>query len=102
MKKILLCCSAGMSTSMLVKKMRQEADARGLECLIEARSVNVFEEMIQEFDVCLLGPQVRFQLDDLQDVANQYNKKVAVIPSLAYGMMKGSEVLDQALSLISD
>ncbi len=102
MKKILLCCSAGMSTSMLVKKMRQEADARDLVCTIEARSVNVFEEMIQEFDVCLLGPQVRFQLDDLQEVANQYNKKVAVIPSLAYGMMKGSEVLDQALSLISD
>ncbi|TOE70304.1 PTS sugar transporter subunit IIB, partial [Vibrio parahaemolyticus] len=25
MKKILLCCSAGMSTSMLVKKMEQAA-----------------------------------------------------------------------------
>ncbi|TOG99218.1 PTS sugar transporter subunit IIB, partial [Vibrio parahaemolyticus] len=26
MKKILLCCSAGMSTSMLVKKMEQAAE----------------------------------------------------------------------------
>ncbi|EMK6963121.1 PTS sugar transporter subunit IIB, partial [Vibrio cholerae] len=62
MKKILLCCSAGMSTSMLVKKMQQAAESKGIECKIDALSVNAFEEAIQEYDVCLLGPQVRFQL----------------------------------------
>lgn len=36
MKKILLCCSAGMSTSMLVKKMEQSAQSRGIECEIQA------------------------------------------------------------------
>lgn len=30
MKKILLCCSAGMSTSMLVKKMEQAAENKAL------------------------------------------------------------------------
>lgn len=30
MKKILLCCSAGMSTSMLVKKMHQAAESKGI------------------------------------------------------------------------
>ncbi|TOG57475.1 PTS sugar transporter subunit IIB, partial [Vibrio parahaemolyticus] len=34
MKKILLCCSAGMSTSMLVKKMEQAAEIKGIECKI--------------------------------------------------------------------
>ncbi|MGO1759448.1 MAG: PTS sugar transporter subunit IIB, partial [Mammaliicoccus vitulinus] len=29
MKKILLVCSAGMSTSMLVKKMQETADKEG-------------------------------------------------------------------------
>lgn len=56
------CCSAGMSTSMLVKKMQQAAESKGIECKIDALSVNAFEEAIQEYDVCLLGPQVRFQL----------------------------------------
>ncbi|MGQ7101237.1 PTS sugar transporter subunit IIB, partial [Escherichia sp. SP-MK] len=31
MKKIMLCCSAGMSTSLLVKKMVEEAQKRGME-----------------------------------------------------------------------
>ncbi len=64
MKKILLCCSAGMSTSMLVKKMEQAAEIKGIKCKIDAMSVNAFEEAIKEYDVCLLGPQVRFQLEE--------------------------------------
>lgn len=102
MKKILLCCSAGMSTSMLVKKMQQAAESRGMDCEIEALPVSAFEDAIQEYDVCLLGPQVRFQLEELQQTANQYGKQVAAIPPMAYGMMKGDEVLDQALSLITN
>ena len=36
MKKIMLCCSSGMSTSLLVKKMQEEAARRGLEAEIRA------------------------------------------------------------------
>lgn len=100
MTKILLCCSAGMSTSMLVQKMEKVAQERGMECSIVALPVSAFEEAIQEYDVCLLGPQVRFQLESLQETAKQYGKNIAAISPMAYGMMKGEEVLDQALSLI--
>ncbi len=60
MKKILLCCSAGMSTSMLVKKMEQAAEKQGLECKIDALSVNAFDEAIKEYDVCLLDRKCDF------------------------------------------
>ena len=36
MKKILLCCSAGMSTSLLVTKMEAAAKEQGVECRINA------------------------------------------------------------------
>ncbi|UXI00927.1 PTS sugar transporter subunit IIB [Photobacterium sp. TY1-4] len=100
MKKILLCCSAGMSTSMLVQKMVKAAEARGMECQIEAHPVATFEEKIQQYDVCLLGPQVRFQLEELRKTASLHGKQVDAISPMAYGMMKGEEVLDQALSLM--
>ena len=44
MKKIMLCCSAGMSTSLLVKKMVDEAQKRGLEAEIKAFGVAEFAE----------------------------------------------------------
>ena len=39
MKQILLVCNAGMSTSMLVKKMQQSAAERGIDVSIEAKSI---------------------------------------------------------------
>ena len=66
MKKIFLCCSAGMSTSMLVKKMEQAAADRGLEVKIDAVGMANFEEAIESYDVCLLGPQIKFKLADFQ------------------------------------
>lgn len=70
--------------------MEQAAASRGMECKIEALSVSVFEDAIQHFDVCLFGPQVRFQLEGLKKVASQYGKQIDAIPPLAYGMMKYS------------
>ena len=98
--RILLCCSAGMSTSMLVQRMEKAAEQRGMDCRIEALPVSAFEDVVQDFDVCLLGPQVRFQLAELQKTASLYGKRIEAISPTAYGMMKGDEVLDQALSLM--
>ena len=44
MKKILLLCAAGMSTSMVVKKMREAAAQQGLEIHIEAHSVETIQD----------------------------------------------------------
>lgn len=100
MKKILLCCSAGMSTSMLVKKMEIYAKEQGIECEIAAKAVSEFNDEIPNWDVCLLGPQVRFQLEELSKIAAEFGKKVVAIAPQDYGMMKGDAVLKQALSLI--
>ena len=43
---ILLACNAGMSTSLLVQKMRQEAEAEGLDTTIEAKPLNKALESI--------------------------------------------------------
>lgn len=39
MRKIILLCAAGMSTSMLVVKMKEEADKMGYETNIEAHAL---------------------------------------------------------------
>ncbi|MGL4538115.1 MAG: PTS sugar transporter subunit IIB, partial [Cetobacterium sp.] len=51
MKKILLLCAAGMSTSMLVNKMKNVATAKNINVLIEAKSVEELQENLHIFDV---------------------------------------------------
>jgi len=100
MKKILLLCSAGMSTSMVVKKMRESATAKGISADIEAVGLELFQENLGKYDIFLLGPQVRFKKDDFQKIASTVGKKVEVINQMDYGMLKGEKILDWALSLM--
>ncbi len=97
MTNILLVCSAGRSTSMLVK-MEQEAEKRGIEARIWAVADAKAAENVGEADVMLLGPQVRFMLDKMRSIAG--DTPVDVIDMRTYGAMNGAAALDQALALI--
>ncbi|MCJ0914932.1 MULTISPECIES: PTS sugar transporter subunit IIB [Mammaliicoccus] len=99
MKKILLVCSAGMSTSMLVKKMQDTANKEGKEYEVEALALSEAETKVDEVDVILLGPQVRFQKAQVEKVANG-KVPVDVIDMQQYGMMDGEGVLKHAERLM--
>ncbi|WP_330982624.1 MULTISPECIES: PTS sugar transporter subunit IIB [Enterobacterales] len=100
MKKIYLCCAAGMSTSMLVERMRAAAKSQNIEAEITAVPVSDFSQIVTEADVILLGPQVKFQLQSLTQAAEPYGVPVAAIDMMQYGSMQGDKVLQQALSLL--
>ncbi len=100
MKKIMLCCAAGMSTSMLVRKMNEAAQARGDEVEIAAFGASEFEEKFRDYQVVLLGPQIRYMHADLSAKAAEFNIPVATIDMMDYGMQRGEKVLDHALALI--
>ena len=101
MKNIVLCCAAGMSTSMLVQKMRAEAEKRALAVEINAYPVAEMEKLIPQADVVLLGPQVQFELARLSALSAPLGKPVAVIDMMDYGTMRGDRVLDKALQLMA-
>ena len=100
MNKIMLCCSAGMSTSLLVKKMLAEAEKRQLPMEIKAFGAAEFDEQVAKYQVVLLGPQVKYMLADLQSRAKPFGVPVEPIAMPDYGMQRGDKVLDFALPLI--
>ena len=103
MVKIMLACSAGMSTSLLVTRMQKAAEESGLDAKIWASSETALtkEYAADPRDVVLLGPQVRFRLKSIKEqVKNAI--PVDVIDMRTYGMMDGAKVLDQALKMLED
>ncbi|MFD1804398.1 PTS sugar transporter subunit IIB [Mixta tenebrionis] len=97
---IVLCCAAGMSTSMLVARMKAEAEKRQLTVRIDAVPVAEFDSIIDDADVILLGPQVQYEAARLSELAAPLGKPVAVIDMMDYGTMRGDKVLDKALALL--
>lgn len=98
---ILLCCAAGMSTSLLVQKMQKAAAEQGLECKIWAESVEVAKTQIDQADVILLGPQVRYLLSQMKKLGEEKGVPVDSINPVHYGLCNGSEVLKTALTLVN-
>lgn len=94
---ILLVCSAGMSTSLLVTRMLDYAKEKNIEVQIEAHPVGEVESYGQNADVILLGPQVRFQLSNVKKLFP--DKPVEVIDMRDYGMMDGKKVLTHVLDI---
>lgn len=61
--KVLLVCSGGMSTSILMKKLQKYAVENGRELEIAAVAMSVYPEVCRDYDCILLGPQVMYHLD---------------------------------------
>ncbi len=97
---ILLVCNVGMTTSMIASKLEEEAQARNLDITAEAVPSDNLKEVIADYDVVLLGPQVSYKQEEMAEVADEYGIPLAVINSEVYGMMNQKKILDQALAML--
>ena len=101
MIRILLACAGGMSTSLLMNKMKEEADKRGIEVSVDAVGEKTIGDHVGKFDVLLLGPQVRYVLKNAQDIVGD-KAPLDVIDMRDYGTMNGEKVYAFAKALMGE
>lgn len=97
MVNILLVCAAGMSTSLLVKKMKEYAATTGKDVNIWAVGEADIKANWEKADIILLGPQVKYQEPKIKAMV-QDKVPVVVIDMMSYGTMNGKKVLEDALA----
>lgn len=95
---IVLCCASGMSTSLIVEKMKRAAMEQNIEVDINAAGSQNLKEVIQNADVILLGPQMRYAMKKIEEEVP--NVPIAHVAMKDYGMMNGRAILKQALELL--
>ncbi|EOS59344.1 hypothetical protein C815_02244 [Firmicutes bacterium M10-2] len=99
MLTVRLFCAAGMSTSLLVNKMIEEAKKEGKEVDIVAYPVNELDRRLEGVDAALLGPQVGYMKKKAQKIAGDAGVPLDVIPMADYGRCNGKAVLALAEKL---
>ena len=100
MRKIVLLCNAGMSTSALVTKMRKAAETIKYECEINAYAAAEAASVTKGADIVFLGPQVKYMLSEVKEKVNPI--PVEVIDMMVYGMMDGGKVITRAKQVLGD
>ncbi|SIR45117.1 PTS sugar transporter subunit IIB [Halanaerobium kushneri] len=101
MENIVLVCTAGMSTSLLVSKMKEIAGRNNIEINIEALAQSELKSYNKRIDLILLGPQVKYLLNNLERNYKNSETRFDVIDSIHYGTLNGKAVLNQALTLLN-
>ena len=98
MVRIMLACAAGMSTSLLVTKMEKAAADAGADCKIWAVPEADVAKLLGEFDVLLVGPQIRFKVKEFEKLADG-KFPVHCIDMRDYGTMNGAKVYATAMDI---
>jgi PTS system cellobiose-specific IIB component len=101
MIRVLIVCSWGMSTSLLVDSMLAAAVARRCDLTVEALSAGEYAARVDECDVVLIAPQIRHLRKSIEKLASSANKPVALIEPFHYATMNGQAVLEQVLRMLA-
>lgn len=102
MINIILACQYGASTGMLCERIKIAAKEAGEEAVVNAYSYTDIGGYIDSADIVLLGPQVRFQLNQLSKKYADKGVPFMVIDTLAYGKMDGEKILKDAKSKVEE
>lgn len=92
--KILLCCAGGLSSSILMKKMKNWADSHDEELEIVAMGVNEAVERWQDgWDCVLVAPQASYRMNDMK---REIQIPMEAVPSMDYAIGNAENVMKLA------
>lgn len=101
-KTVLLICSAGITTGLLVKNMKDAAKQRNLDIHIYSAPAITAEDVLKrdEIDALLIGPQSEYEITRLKDFLEFKRVPYRLIDRESYALLDGEKVLGQALQLM--
>lgn len=100
--KILIACSSGMSTSILVNNMLEYAKNNRINVIIDAISESNIKKVCDQYDLVLIAPQINHLFDFYQKYLVDVGVKTSIIGSFDFGIMDGGSVLIKAINFIEE
>lgn len=102
MKRALIICAAGMSSSLMAKKVTEYFASQNKEISVDAVSATEGGNMIKnsDFSLFLVSPQTMMMFDKLKKLGEEVSKPVVSIPFPAYIPIQSG--IEQLAKLIED
>ena len=95
--KVLLCCAGGLSSSILMKKMKTWAQSHGEDLEITAVGTNEAVERWRDgWDCVLVAPQASYRMEDMK---KEIEIPMGAVPSLEYAIGDAEKVMKLAHEL---
>lgn len=97
MKKIVLCCTLSVTSSVIAAKMRALVEARDLDIDVKSMPAGEAVDYVENADVIMLSPAVVFAKTAFEEAGA---KKVVTITSDEYQPQHAALLLDMGLAAL--
>ncbi len=98
--RVLLCCTAGLTTTMFANKLQEAAKTLSLDYIFEALPLEQAKAEGGSYDAILLAPQVGYQR---KEVADTYpDVAVVQIPTKIFAAYDAGACLKMVMHMLSD
>lgn len=94
---ILLVCAGGLSTGLLIRKLKAYWQELGEPLTIASAGLADYDQASQNADVILVGPQVAYRLEEIRKISQ---KPCAAIDSTDYALGRCDNIYTLAQSLV--
>lgn len=98
-KRILLICSAGITSGLLVKSIQKAAEEKGAAIHVYSAPAIIAEQAIQheQIDGLMIGPQSKYEVERLKDFLHVKAVPYKLIRKDHYETFDGEAVLEDIL-----
>lgn len=92
--KVLFVCSQGMSSEIVVKALKEEADKENIILNVKAVNTQDFPEEVQkEYNIAMVAPQIKHRFKLLKESADNAGVPCVLIEPMAYTPLGGPKLL---------
>ena len=103
--RIMVLCASGMSSGLIVDSIKEHAADFGVETVIQCSPSLRYRQLdYSDLDIILIAPQIKSQTRDIMAYVADQNVDIPYlnIQMKEYGLVKGREILGQALAVLEE
>lgn len=100
--KIMFICGNGVSSGMIAARTRNEGVSRGYDVTTEAFSYAQLPDNIDNFDVVLVAPQVKFNEKKIAEICAKHHRPYAFIDVMSFATLDAKKCFDTALQCMKE
>ncbi len=101
MLKIMLTCATGVSSRNFAQKIAEEAKSMGIEADVYSCAADTLKEEIGSFDVLLVGPQMKYKLNEINQIIDG-KYPVVEIDTLDFNILKCRKIVEEAIEAVNN
>lgn len=98
MKQVLLLCAAGLTTSMLKRRLEKLIEEKKIDIKMNTAPIAEVAYLGEQADILVLSPQVRFNHVKIQQMFP--NKTIIQISEENYKSLNANEIIQQIIKEI--